>query len=115
MNLYLVSFDLKPGIGDVEFTEHLHAYLQPMMAAGAIANWRLVRRKLGFGHVLSDFLLIIETETLAQLDAAFTIASRRDEPIETLHWHVNRWACNLSFSLYRDFPDAHRVRGQEKF
>lgn len=115
MNLYLVSFDLKPGVGDVEFTEHLSAYLQPMLDAGAISSWRLVRRKLGFGHVLADFLLTIETETLAQLDAAFTIASRRDEPIESLHFHVNRWASNLSFSLYRDFPDAHRVRGQEKF
>lgn len=116
MNLYLISFDLKPGVGDMAFVEHLERFLGKLRAAEGIAGWRLIRRKLGLGPpAWGEFLLSIETESLAQLDHAFSMASRRDEPMESLHFEVNRWTCNLSFALYRDFPDAHRQRGEEKF
>ena len=35
--------------------------------------------------------------------------------IEVLHHAVNRSATNLTFALYRDFPDAERARGGERF
>jgi hypothetical protein len=38
----------------------------------------------------------------------------RSEPIEALHHAVNSRVTNLMIALYRDFPDAPRVRGQEK-
>jgi hypothetical protein len=37
------------------------------------------------------------------------------EPVESLHHAVNSRVKNLFFALYRDFPDAGRVRGQERF
>lgn len=35
--------------------------------------------------------------------------------VEELHAAVNQAACDLTFALYRDFPDPHRKRGSEKF
>jgi len=41
--------------------------------------------------------------------------SERAEPVEGLHAAVNQSVQNLHFALYRDFPDAHRKRGEEQF
>ena len=58
---------------------------------------------------------MIEADGLAQLDRAFSLASERSEPIESIHAAVNQKVCDLRSALYRDFPDAHRMRGHEKF
>lgn len=49
-----------------------------------------------------------------QLDRAFATVSTRAGPIEGLHAAVNQKVRNLRAALYRDFPDAQRVRGQDK-
>jgi hypothetical protein len=75
-----------------------------------------VRRKLGLGiPELGEWFLVIEAEDLAQLDRAFYLASERSEPIESIHAEVNQKVCDLRSALYRDFPDPHRIRGQERF
>ncbi len=85
-------------------------------AEDRIAGHRLMRRKLGLGpSELGEFHVEIFVEDLAQLDRAFSEVSRRDGPIESLHHAVNRHAVHVQFALYRDFPDAHRVRGHERF
>jgi molybdopterin-guanine dinucleotide biosynthesis protein A len=58
---------------------------------------------------------VIEVEDLAQLDRAFKDVSKRSGPVESLHAAVNQFAQDLSFALYRDFPDQHREFGKEKF
>ena len=58
---------------------------------------------------------MIEVEGLAQLDRAFATVSPRAGPIESIHAAVNQKVCDLRAALYRDFPDAQRVRGEEKF
>ena len=64
---------------------------------------------------LGEFQILIETRDLTQLDAAFTSASTRDEPIEGAHHGVSALVHNFQAALYRDFPDPHRKQGEEKF
>ena len=116
MDVYAISFDLKPGVSDTTFADHVAAYLGALKADGRIAHWRLLRRKLGFGPPgAGEWQVLIETNGLAQLDDAFAHVASRAGPIEAMHYEVNRHATNITFSLMRDFPDAERVRGEEKF
>jgi hypothetical protein len=116
MDLYHIWCNLRQGTSDLEFSEAVDGYLGRLCEEGRIAGHRVTRRKLGLGpSSLGEFHIVIEVEDLAQLDRAFVSVSTRDGPIEALHQAVNRHACDVQFALYRDFPDAHRERGGEKF
>jgi hypothetical protein len=116
MDLYHVWCDLKPGVRDTVLVEATQSYLERLRSEGKIARWRLTRRKLGLGPShLGEFHIIIETNNLAQLEQAFQHVSARAEPIEELHHGLNSLVQNASFALYRDFPDAQRKYGEEKF
>jgi len=116
MDIYHVWCDLKPGVGDIVFTEQVGKYLGHLQSQGLIEAWRLTRRKLGLGPPgLGEFHLTIETKNLAQLDAAFERVAGRREPVEGFHFGVNSLVVNATFALYRDFPDPVRHRGEEKF
>ena len=116
MDVYQISVDLKPGIRDHQFVAALDRYLGSLKSSGKIEGWRLLRRKLGLGMPgLGEFQILIETQDLAQLDAAFTAASTRNEPVEGAHHGVNALVVNFQAALYRDFPDAHRQHGEERF
>jgi hypothetical protein len=115
MDVYEIHVDLKPGVSDMDFAAAVDGYLGSLAEKELIAGWRLLRRKLGFGSGGGEFKLLIEVRDLAQLDAAFQEVSTRAEPFEGLHHGVNSLVTNFSASLYRDFPDPQRVRGQERF
>ena len=115
MDFYHVWCNLKPGVGDLEFSDRLAAYLDHLRGAGSIVGWRLTRRKLGLGAGLGEFHIMIEVKDLAQLDSAFSRVAARDEPVEGLHFAVNSLVRDKVFALYRDFPDPVRKRGEEKF
>jgi hypothetical protein len=116
MDIYQISCDLKPGVRDHQFVAALDGYLGALKADGRIEGWRLLRRKLGFGMpALGEFQILIETRDLAQLDAAFTAVSTRNEPVEGAHHGVNSLVVNFQAALYRDFPDPNRQHGQERF
>ncbi|MBV8401908.1 MAG: hypothetical protein JOZ58_02510 [Acetobacteraceae bacterium] len=116
MDLYHVWCDLKPGVGDLAFSEQLAAYLGHLHERGLIAGWRLMRRKLGLGPPgLGEFHIMIEVRDLAQLDAAFREVASRHEPVEGFHFGVNSLVRNAVFALFRDFPDAVRKSGEEEF
>lgn len=116
MDIYHVWCNLKPGVGDLAFSEKVAAYLGHLQEQGLIAGWRLTRRKLGLGpRELGEFHLMIEVKDLRQLEDSFArVASRRD-PVEGLHFAVNSLVTDATFALYRDFPDALRQRGEERF
>lgn len=114
MDVYEISVDLRPGVRDRDFVTAIERYLGHLAAEGLIERWRLLRRKLGLGAA-GEFKLLIETRDLAQLDAAFTRVSTRDEPVEGLHQGVNSLVVNFRAALWRDFPDPHRVTGAERF
>ena len=116
MDIYHGWCDLKEGVKDLAFARAFEAYMKHLNERGAIEGWRLTRRKLGLGpRELGEFHFMIETKDLTQLDQAFGLASGRREPTESVHWGVNSLVCNLTFALYRDFPDAHRHEGEERF
>lgn len=116
MDLYHIWCDLRPGISDVEFTDSIHSYLGSLVDSGGIASFRVSRRKLGLGiPQLGEFHICIECHNLGQLDEAFHQVSSRTQPLESLHASVNQAAMNLTFALYRDFPDPQRQRGEEQF
>ena len=116
MDLYHIWCNLRPGVSDIEFAERIGVYLGQLRSEGKIESHRISRRKLGLGpDRLGEFHVVIETRDLAQLDAAFREVSKRSGPIEGLHAAVNQSAQDLTFALYRDFPDAHRDRGEERF
>lgn len=116
MDVYQISCDLKPGVRDHQFLAALDGYLGALKSSGKIEGWRLLRRKLGLGiGALGEFQILIETRNLAQLDAAFAAVSARNEPVESAHHGVNSLVVNFQAALYRDFPDAHRQHGEERF
>jgi hypothetical protein len=116
VNIYHVWCDLKPGIGDLTFSEKVAAYLGHLKEQGLIEGFRLTRRKLGLGAPgLGEFHLMIEVRDLAQLDAAFDRVAGRRDPVEGFHFGVNSLVTNATFALYRDFPDPVRHAGEEKF
>jgi hypothetical protein len=116
MDLYHVWFDLKPGEKDVPFVERVHTYLGHLVSEKKIQSYRVTRRKLGFGPPgLGEFHVIIEVSGLAELDSAFQYVGTRSGAVEGFHAAVNQHVSNLTFALYRDFPDPFRETGGEKF
>jgi hypothetical protein len=116
MNVYHVWCDLKPGVGDLVFTEKAAAYLGHLKEQGLIEGFRITRKKLGLAPAaLGEFHLTIEVRDLTQLDTAFDHVAGRREPVEGFHFGVNSLVTNATFALYRDFPDPVRHIGEEKF
>ena len=50
-----------------------------------------------------------------RIGAAGGSVAARSGTVESLHHSVNSRVQDVSFALYRDFPDEQRVRGEEKF
>lgn len=116
MNIYHVYCNLKDGVMDTDFTDSAIGYLSHLKEKGQIHDFRVTRRKLGLGpSALPNFHIMMEFENLAQLDDAFENVSSRTDPAESFHHAVNSKVKDTMFALYRDFPDDHRARGQEKF
>ena len=116
MDYYHTWFDLKPGIKDTDFARALTRYMTYIKDRQLIEGWKLSRRKLGLGPAeLGDFHLVMETRNMAQLEEAFQHVASRAEPVESVHFDVNSKVQNARFGLYRDFPDAVRREGEEKF
>ena len=58
---------------------------------------------------------MIDVDDMAQLETAFQRVASRAGVVEEFHHHVNSLVDNARFALYRDFPDAPRKTGEEKF
>jgi hypothetical protein len=116
LDIYHAWCDLKPGASDVAVADKLAASMGHLKEQGLIEGWRLTRRKLGLGAPgLGEFHVMMEVRDLAQLERAFELVAGRREPVEGFHFGVNSLARNAVFALYRDFPDAFRHRGEERF
>ncbi len=116
MNLYHIWCDLKEGVSGLDFVDAVQAYLGALEEDGVLEGYRITRRKLGLGGAgLGEFHIQLEFLDLAQLDEAFSNVARRTDPIESFHHAVNSKVCNLTFALYRDFPDDVRETGEERF
>src|SRR5687768_5084485 len=111
MNYYEIWCDLKDTSKDLEFCDAIDGWLGHLKDKGLLEDYKVRRRKLGFApDDWREFNVSIAFRDLAQLDAAFSQAATRDADIEPRHAAVYRLICNGRFALYRDFPDAERVR-----
>lgn len=109
MDTYHVWCDLKDGVKDLTFSGRIGAYMEYLKAEGMIEDWRLTRRKLGFGpRTLGEFHIAMEVNDLAQLERAFQGAAAREGEFEKRHAAVYSAVTNLTIALYRDFPDPAR-------
>ena len=109
MNHYHIWCNLKDTHKDLEFAENLRGYLGQLEKLGKIADYSLTRRKLGFGPgELGEFHVVITTQDMAQLDAAFDVVAARSGPVETAHAKVYSMVTDFRSALYRDFPDPQR-------
>ena len=116
MNIYHIWCNLKPGVGDCDFADHVGTYFEHLKGQGLIVGYRITRRQLGLGPAeVPEFHLMIELDGLGQLDRVFSEVATRADPVESLHHAVNSRVRDVRFALYRDFPDAVRRRGEEKF
>lgn len=116
MDIYHIWCNLKPGIGDLDFVKDVSAYLDNLRETDLIHSYRIMRAKLGFRPPqLREFHITVEFENLEQLQSAFDTVSTRTDPVESLHHAVNSKVQDVYFALYRDFPDAARIHGQERF
>lgn len=116
MNVYHIWFNLKEDVEDLEFAASARDYLDRLKEYGLVAGYRVMRRKLGLGHpALPEWHIMLDFETMSQMDQAFSRVASRAEPIESFHHAVNSKVRDVFFMLYRDFPDPERVAGQETF
>ncbi len=116
MDYYQAWFDLKPGVKDTDFARDLARYMSYLSENKLIEGWKLMRRKLGLAPPgFGEFHIVMETKDLGQLDEAFRHVASRTEPVESVHFGVNSKVENIRYGLYRDFPDAVRREGEEKF
>lgn len=111
MNYYHIWCNLRNGHNDLVFCEALDRYLGLLKEKGTLVGYRITRRKFGFSPgELGDFHIVIETNDLAQLDAAFGMVAVRKGELEDAHRAVYAAATDLKTALYRDFPDPQRAR-----
>jgi uncharacterized protein DUF6614 len=90
MNVYHIWFNLKDGVGDIPFAESARAYLDHLKGEGAVAGYRITRRKLGLGPPqLPQWHITLDFENMAQMDDAFDRVSSRADPVESFHHAVN--------------------------
>jgi hypothetical protein len=110
MNYLEIWCNLKDTSKDLEFANNIANYLNHLKENNLISDWKMTRRKFGFGpRELGEFNISIQAENLSQLDMAFSRVALRDEEIENLHYPVYSMAKDVLSALYRDFPDPERV------
>lgn len=106
MDVYQIWFDLKPGTNEGKFAEALGLFLDHLESERLIETWRMLRCKLGLRpDALQEFVVLVETENLAQLDRAFSEAASREGLVDELHFTANAMVQDVKFALYRDWPD----------
>ena len=116
MDVYHIWFNRKDGVRDTDFAASARAYLDHLKGEGAVADYRITRRKLGLAPPqLPQWHITLDFENMVQMDRAFGRVSSRADPVESFHHAVNSKVQDIFFALYREFPDPGRVIGQEKF
>jgi hypothetical protein len=94
----------------MEFYHAVKAYCGWFMDQGYMHNYRVTRRKFGFGpEALGEFHITMEFETLALMDEAFAQAAARSGELEKMHAEVYSRVVDYKSGLWRDFPDSVRV------
>lgn len=106
MDSYHIWFNLKNPAEAKEFAGWVDDWVGLLKSRGLAEGHRLQRRKLGFGpRELGEFHLAIDTRDMAQLEQAFQAVISADEETLSVHNSVSHRVKDLTFALYRDWPD----------
>lgn len=106
MDVYQIWFELKPEADEGKFASALALFLDHLESQRQIETWRMLRCKLGLRpDAFPEFVVLVETENLTQLDKAFTAAAAREGITDELHFTANAMVQGVKFALYRDWPD----------
>ncbi len=109
MDYYHIWCNLKDSSKDLEFSRNVAAYLGHLAEKGLISEYKLTRRKLGFGPTeLGEFHITISVIDLHQLEKAFQLVATRSGEVEAKHHPVYSAVTDFKSALYRDFPDKAR-------
>ncbi|MDP6532638.1 MAG: hypothetical protein QF845_05015 [Candidatus Marinimicrobia bacterium] len=107
MDIYHVWCNLIDSRKDDEFCAAVEAYLDYFKSDGLLDNYRITRRKLGFGpKELGEFHILIETKNMSKLEDVWRTVAQKDEPVVSLHKDVYSRVTDFRSALYRDFPDT---------
>lgn len=115
MDHYILWFNLKNSQNGKDFVQSLDDYMLRLKSDKLIAEYRIVRRKLGLGpSELGEFMVDISFEDTCQMDKAYRMVIEgihENNSLESLHQKVNSQVKDFKASLYRDYPDAHIAVG----
>jgi hypothetical protein len=109
MNLYHCMIELKSDAKALSFAAAAEVWLNDLKDRAMIVSWRLMRRKLGLAtDSHCDFLLEIEVEGLAHLDATFHALGQADETLVRHYEQFHHMIGRAEVGLYRPYPDPER-------
>ena len=107
MDIYHIWCNLKQSKDAAQFVIDVREYLSHLQETADLSRFRIMRRKLGLGPAeLGEFHIMLEFDDLSGLDGTFSQVAARVDPVESLHRAVYTKVKDLTFALYRDFPDA---------
>jgi hypothetical protein len=106
MNLYHCMIELRQDAKALAFAAACEGWMSRLQTRGYICEWRLLRRKMGLASgPHTDFLLEIEVEGLAQLDATFAALAQGDDEDERRYSLLHQMIGRVEIGLYRPYPD----------
>ena len=109
MNLYHCMIELKSDARALAFASAVEAWLGLLQERGLIGRWRLLRRKLGLAaDAQADFLLEVEVDSMAALDATFHAIGQVDDAAAHRYDQMHGMIARAEVGLYRPFPDPER-------
>ncbi|NGQ90440.1 hypothetical protein G5V65_05990 [Rhodobacter sp. HX-7-19] len=106
MNTYHCLIELKPEARALSFAHAVGLWLNHLASLNLVSDWRLMRRKFGLASGRhTDFVLEIEIEGMAALDAAFTALADADDHAVQLYEKMHAMIESAEIGLYRPYPD----------
>lgn len=109
MNYYHIWANTKDGVDPVTFADRMKIFLDQLVSMKKMNSYKITRMKLGFRSMdLPEYHIIMEFETMQQLDDAMTAIIEDRDNIEESHVGFNNMvdADTIEHALYRDFPDV---------
>jgi hypothetical protein len=112
MNLYHCLIELQQDSRALAFAKATDTWMTHLKDRHLISGWRLMRRKFGLASGRhSDFLLEIEIDGMAALDAAFSALAMADDDATRHYEQMHKMIATVEVGLYRPYPDpAQRER-----
>jgi hypothetical protein len=109
MNLYHCHIELKSDAKALAFASAAETWLGTLADRRMIRSWRHLRRKLGLAsQAHCDFLLEVEVDDMAQLDATFGALGTLDDTAQRHYDQFHHMIARADVGLFRIFPDAAR-------